>query len=458
MAEQPPLNRSYVISYAANDRDYPVIGLRADPRVAGYRVPEDLSPHPDAKRYPNHVFTGSEPSNGDERVTHTYEILPSPWVPFTRYDDNLGPVQGRRRSVKNEGQVANLSAAKTITYEAREGSAIVYTELEENWSIETDSNGNSLFPIRIRDFYDELLGAVQESRQIFVPDGTEEGSIINNDGIITKTSYDVYNEFLSFKIVETSSENGENLSDQQTGTWGVETVARTLIPTGEEVDSGFGIKSSSLTATNKEQLEKRRENYPSDNDNDGVIYTLIGQEQDETTKAVIQVEKSLVEAATVNSGRAANYIANLRSNEYIVEVQPLDKWHSITIASKIIGPPQNESWVETGSIDLPDVLQEVGVIWDSNTEKDAGSAGVDNISEIIAREYSWQVQASGTIRGTVVGRPYIKTKAGFRGSARMNVSRTFSFGAPADTISIHKFEPVYGTLSIFGVSSGVTNS
>jgi hypothetical protein len=216
MAEQPPLNRSYVISYAANDRDFPTIGLRADPRVAGYRVPEDLSPHPDSKRYPNHVFTGSQPSNGDERVTHVYEILPSPWVPFTRYDDDLGPVQGRRRSVKNEGQEADLAADKKISYEGREGSAIVSNEIEETWSIKTDEDGNSLFPIRDRDFYDASRGAVQERRQLFVPTGEEDGTLENINGVITQTSYEPYNEFLSIKIIQTYKVNGPQLIGRAT--------------------------------------------------------------------------------------------------------------------------------------------------------------------------------------------------------------------------------------------------
>lgn len=219
MAEQP-LNRFYVASYAANDRDFPIVAIRLDPRVAGYRVPEDLSPHPDSKRYPNHVFTGSQPSNGDERVTHIYEILPSPWVPFTRYDDDLGPIQGRRRSVKNEGQQASLTSSTKISYEGREGSAIVSNEIEESWSIAVDEDGNSLFPVRVRDFYDASRGAVQETRQLFVPTGEEKGTLENINGVITQTSYDVYNEYLSFKIVETYSVDGPQLVGKSTNNEG----------------------------------------------------------------------------------------------------------------------------------------------------------------------------------------------------------------------------------------------
>ena len=208
--EYPPLNKIYVFGYSANDRDFPILSATADPRVAGYQVPKDLSACPD-KRYPNHVFTGAQPISGDQRVRHVWEILPSPWVPFTRYDDDLGPVQGRRRSVKNEGQIADLTADKRTTYEAREGSAIVYTELEETWSIKTDEDGNSLFPVRDRDFYDPSRGPVQERRQLFVPTGEEEASLENVNGVITQTSYEPYNEFLSVKIVQTYKVDGPQL-------------------------------------------------------------------------------------------------------------------------------------------------------------------------------------------------------------------------------------------------------
>jgi hypothetical protein len=220
MADYPPIDRSYVVSYASNDRDYPVIGIKRDPRTAGYKVPEDLSPHPDSKRYPNHVFTGAQPSAGDQIVTHVYEILPAPWVPFTRYDDDLGPVQGRRRAVKNEGQQADLAADKKVSYEGRDGSAIVSNEIEETWSIKTDEDGNSLFPIRDRDFYDASRGAVQERRQLFVPTGEEEGTLENINGVITQTSYEPYNEFLSVKIVQTYKVDGPQLIGKSTNNEG----------------------------------------------------------------------------------------------------------------------------------------------------------------------------------------------------------------------------------------------
>ena len=445
--EYPPLGKSFVSGYANNDRDYPIISIRKDPRVENYKIPDDLSAHPDSVRYPNHVFTGARPTNSDERVQWDYEILPAPWVPFTRYDDDLGPVQGRRRSVKNEGQVASLTASTRTTYEAREGSAIVYTEIEENWSTATDSDGNSLFPLKTRDFYDELRGPVQETRQLFVPDGTEEGSIVNNNGVITKTSYEVYNQYLSFKVIETWSETGENLTGTQTGQWGIETTRRTLATTGTSTEYGFGVKTGVAIPSNKEQNELRTERYPEDTDGDGIIYSLFSQEQDETSKAIISVEKSLVDASR------AETIANSKRNDaYIVEVQPLDKWHSITVASKVTGEPSGQSWSETGQISLPDELLEVGIIWDQNVDGEDGTAGVDNISQVISENLDWVVKASATIVGSVSGRIYTKTRNGYNGAAQMDVVRTFSYGPPTGSISIHQFFPVTGTITMLGVS------
>lgn len=217
--EYPPLSKIHVVGYSANDKDYPILNQLLDPRVAGYKVPEDFSACPD-KRYPNHIFTGAQPISGDQRVRHTWEILPSPWVPFTRYDDDLGPVQGKRRSVKNEGQQASLTSSTKISYEGREGSSIVLIESEETWSIKTDDDGNSLFPVKIRDFYDPSRGAVEERRQLFVPTGEEVASLENVNGIITQTSYEPYNEFLSYKIVQTYAVSGPQLVGNSTNNEG----------------------------------------------------------------------------------------------------------------------------------------------------------------------------------------------------------------------------------------------
>ena len=261
MAEAPPLNRIYVFGYSANDRDFPIVSLTADPRVAGYQVPKDLSACPD-KRYPNHLFTGAQPISGDQRVRHVWEILPSPWVPFTRYDDDLGPVQGRRRSVKNEEQVATLSSSKRTTYEGREGSAIVLTETEESWSIKTDANGNSLFPVKTRNFYDPSRGNVKETRQLIVATGRETATLTRQstsrlntrptivDIDIVQTTYEPYNQFLSFKIVQIYRVAGPQLVGQSTNNEGQ------LVQVTTQRKAFFGYRPPNPTATKTVEVNR----------------------------------------------------------------------------------------------------------------------------------------------------------------------------------------------------------
>ena len=226
--EYPPLGKSYVLSYSNDDKNFPIIAIKKDPRVDNYRRPDDLSPHPDPSRYPNHRFTSTQPTNTDERVIWIYEILPAPWVPFTRYDDDLGPVQGRRRFVVNSGQEASLERDKKVSYEAREGSAIVSSEIEETWDAgSTDPDLESPFPIKDRDFYDPSRGPVQERRQLVSTTGNEVASLENNNGVITQISYEAYNEYLSFKVVQTYSVNGPQLVGFATNNQGQLTTVTT---------------------------------------------------------------------------------------------------------------------------------------------------------------------------------------------------------------------------------------
>lgn len=450
--EYPPLGKSYVSGYANNERDYPIVSIRKDPRVDNYKIPNDLSPHPDASRWPNHVFTGAQPTRSDERVEWVYEILPGPWVPFTRYDENLGPIQGRRRSVANTGQTASLATTQKRTYEGREGSAIVSIEIEENWSNGSGSENNPSFPINTSDVYDERLGPVEIQRQLVVATGDEFGSITQDGNTVTEVEYEPYNEFLLVRTVKRYILPSVDLTGQETGQWGVESTSRRSVNNGTSADSGFGIKNSEVQPQGDGSSIKQTESYPPDSDNDGIIYTLYGQEEDETTKAVVSVYKSLVEAGTVESGRVSNYISGLRADDYTVEVQPVDKWHSITIASKITSPPQNETWTETGNISLPNRLLSVGVIWDKNIDSSEGTAGVDDISGVISNDVSWNVKAEAVITGSFSGRPFTRVESGYNGPAEVTVQRTFTFGEPTGAISVRNFKPVFGYITIYGIT------
>lgn len=142
------------------------------------------------------------------KVTRIYETLPGPWLPFTRYDNDLGPIQGRRRAVLNTGQLGGIiTPTGKVNYEAREGSAIVSIELEENWSNGTGTPPlvNPPYPILEWDTYTDERGAVQRTSQIVVATGTEVATKNKVGTIWTKVWYEAFqdNPFLLRMFVET---------------------------------------------------------------------------------------------------------------------------------------------------------------------------------------------------------------------------------------------------------------
>lgn len=138
------------------------------------------------------------------RVLRVYELLPGPYLPFTRYDENLGPIQGRRRAVVNSSQITVLGATSKKTYEAREGSSYVLWEIEESWSDGTGSAGNPAYPILKTNFFDPERGAILQVSQI-TTDTSTAGSSVASGGTVTTIKYEPYqdNPNLRKKITET---------------------------------------------------------------------------------------------------------------------------------------------------------------------------------------------------------------------------------------------------------------
>lgn len=143
----------------------------------------------------------------------TYMTLPGPWIPFTRYDDDLGPIQGRRRTVlagtyaggsftPDPDLVPALTATSKTTYEARDGNQNISWQIEENYSSGAGTGSNPAFPIGRTDFYDDERGAVHQVRQIS-SNLSAVGSQAVSGGTVTEIRYDPYNEFLRRKITET---------------------------------------------------------------------------------------------------------------------------------------------------------------------------------------------------------------------------------------------------------------
>lgn len=74
--EHPPLGKTFIQSLDQNDYNYPIVSILKDPRLAGYKLPTDLSPHPDTLRYPNYYLTTvTFPSPSDQRVYWMYNRI-----------------------------------------------------------------------------------------------------------------------------------------------------------------------------------------------------------------------------------------------------------------------------------------------------------------------------------------------------------------------------------------------
>jgi hypothetical protein len=74
--EHPPLGKTFIQSLDQNDYNYPVVSILKDPRLAGYKLPTDLSPHPDTLRYPSYYLTTvTFPSPSDQRVYWMYNRI-----------------------------------------------------------------------------------------------------------------------------------------------------------------------------------------------------------------------------------------------------------------------------------------------------------------------------------------------------------------------------------------------
>ena len=297
----------------------------------------------------------------------------------------------------------------------------------------------SLIPPR----YKRLVTTVQTKQEV---DPDTEPSALTGD-LASSVVQQNENTGKATKIntAETLEGDASPLIGELTDTWGVNTTEESLVDEGTGVDYGFGLKSGKVVPLGNGKSTMELEYYPSDGNDNGIIYTLTGREVDEVTGAVIRVQKSLVDAERAfDLAEAADGYA---------ELQPIDRWHSIMIVSKVITAPEDRIWTETGNINLPNRVSEIGVIWDSDAMLDEGTAGVDSQPDIIDRTIAWSADAEAAVTGSVSGSPYQIAQAGFSGSVQITVEQTFHEGPPDDVIEAHIFYPVYATLTIYGKQS-----
>lgn len=141
-------------------------------------------------------------------VRRVYETLPGPWLPTTRWDEDLGQVYGRRRAELSDPttQVSDLSQfTKIVSYQSREGSSIVAWRIEETYSDGTGTGvGNEVYPIKTSEKYDDDRGNVQETRQLVIAAGQTSSDVLSGT-TARKKWYEPYppSKFFLFEVIET---------------------------------------------------------------------------------------------------------------------------------------------------------------------------------------------------------------------------------------------------------------
>lgn len=227
---------NFNIDYSGNDPDYPMLTRVSTVLREGYTPETILSPDTafsNALLTEEHLINQTNPPDMHSKfvqVSKLFEVLPGPWLPFTRYDDNLGPIQGMRRAVINTGQAASLTPTEKTTYEARNGSAIVSWELVESWTNGSGESGNPDFPIKTSETWDDLKGNIHGTTQVVQLTGAEEASLtIDEFGVVTKIWYEPYNEFLLVKHVQTWTIPGPLQYDLEYPYGGLEDFPRIII-------------------------------------------------------------------------------------------------------------------------------------------------------------------------------------------------------------------------------------
>ena len=298
---------TYIQSYDADDRAYPILGILCDPRAPGYQVPPTLEPHPDSQTWPNHVFHSATPipSSSDGRVMWSYSIFPGPQVPSTRYDPLFGPIQGLRRRVVNTGQTASLTSTVKTTYDSQNDSTIIY-ELEETNSNGTGSLGNPAYPIQINDFYDNERGAVDQQVQL-VADTTSSGGLTVVGTTVTDIRYEAVTQFHRKKTTETWTVPAplRTADDYDIQRGAIQTTLQIIA--GSSVEATLTASSNVVTETtyrplNNVLLEKKVQTfaYPGPEitsepeiDRDGSVFTI---------KRQIDVASNITEGETIDGG------------------------------------------------------------------------------------------------------------------------------------------------------------
>lgn len=302
-------------------------------------------------------------------VIRIYEVLPGPWLPFTRYDLLLGPIQGRRRAVLADAtQVASLTATAKTTYEAREGSSVVSWQIEETNTTGVGTAENPVFPTLTEDGYDEDKGPFQRVTIVVNATGSEVGSKSVAGGVVTEIRYEAINQFLLKKITETWAVPVTRTDKEAVSVHGGGLATRTRALAGsqsapagglmviedESTDLGGGVFLNKSTTVGGAS-------WP----------ILMGTHVDEATGITVDFTKQVVAAGATGGVDGVTF----------TEIQTLDKWRSISIASilDLTSLPADRTFPITLRHSLPDTLTAAGFIVAVSGDGNAVDIGLDRV-------------------------------------------------------------------------------
>jgi len=158
-------------------------------------------------------------------------------------------------------------------------------------------------------------------------------------------------------------------------------------------------------------------------DADEAFPTLTDISNDDEWGLAITIDKTIVDPAAAIPAITAGSVGE-------VERTALDRWASLQLMSKISldALPATRTIYGARSYDLPNILEEVGVLWEVNGSAGANAEGVIHVSDFDAggegENTSWSVTCSTSAGVTVVGAPYAKIRRGKNGLYKSKLVRT----------------------------------
>lgn len=384
---------------------------------------------------------GDARSNEFVKVLRVYEVLPGPWIPFTRYDDDLGPIQGRRRAVLNTGQRGGvISRTGKRNYEGRDGSSVVSIEIEELFSDGTGSDPNNpTYPILRWAVYQDERGDVHRTSQIVQADPFhgETATLVRNFGRMIKTWYEPYqdNPFLLRKFIETWVEvtrDDKELTSQHGGAIADVTERRGQPGTLNPERGLMLIGSQTETISPDEQVLVTKKNPATE------WPTLHGFHTDDVTGIVILIDKKVVDMNTPVPARSGH-------RGPFVELQHYDWDKGIQLTSRVDPNtlPGEERIPWPRAFTLPPTLLSVEAVWSDATAKLAKALGGNSPS------------AHAEVKSSSNGDFIVTSSRGFRGIARGYRVRNYYLGLVTDALipTPFKIMPTSGSVVFTAIGS-----